>query len=111
MIRRFLWELRRELWENRWLWLAPSAIAVVILAGFGVYAIRLPMRMTIAAAVQGLGVVCAPKEAIEQQGQALVQLTLTGRTVEPRELFAVYPSRRQLPARVRMALDWVMNHG
>ncbi len=68
-------------------------------------------RMTLAAAAQGLGVVCAPKEAIEQQGQALVQLTLTGRTVEPRELFAVYPSRRQLPARVRMALDWVMKHG
>ncbi|WP_224360517.1 LysR family transcriptional regulator [Hyalangium versicolor] len=68
-------------------------------------------RMTIAAAVQGLGVVCAPKDAIEQQGEALVQLTLKGRTVEPREIYAVYPSRRQLPARVRLALDWVMKNG
>ncbi|WP_437516275.1 hypothetical protein [Sorangium sp. So ce1099] len=37
--------------------------------------------------------------------------TVTGRTVEPRELFAVYPSRRLLPSRVRLALDWVMKHG
>jgi len=68
-------------------------------------------RVTIAAAMEGLGVVCASKEAIEAQGKALVQLTVTARTVEPRELFAVYPSRRLLSARVRMALDWVMKHG
>jgi ABC-2 type transport system permease protein len=42
MIRRFRWALRRELWENRWLWLAPSAIAVALLIGFIAYAFRLP---------------------------------------------------------------------
>jgi DNA-binding transcriptional LysR family regulator len=68
-------------------------------------------RMTVAAAVQGLGVVCAPFDAIEQQGEALVQLSVKARTVEPRELFAVYPSRRLLPTRVRLALDWVREHG
>jgi LysR family transcriptional regulator AphB len=68
-------------------------------------------RVAIAAAVEGLGVVCVAKESIEQQGPALTQLTVTARTVEPRELFAVYPSRRQLPARVRLALDWVAKHG
>jgi DNA-binding transcriptional LysR family regulator len=68
-------------------------------------------RVAIAAAAQGLGVVCAPKEGIEQHGAALTQLTVTGRTVVPRELFAVYPSRRQLAARVRLALDWVAQHG
>ncbi|WP_437627130.1 LysR family transcriptional regulator [Sorangium sp. So ce1151] len=68
-------------------------------------------RVAIAAAAQGLGVVCAPREVIAQQGEALVELTVTGRTVEPRELFAVYPSRRLLPSRVRLALDWVVKHG
>ncbi|WP_437563517.1 LysR family transcriptional regulator [Sorangium sp. So ce542] len=68
-------------------------------------------RAAIAAAAQGLGVVCAPREVIAQHGEALVELTVTGRTVEPRELFAVYPSRRLLPARVRLALDWVIRHG
>lgn len=68
-------------------------------------------RVAIAAAVQGLGVVCASSEAIEEQGQALVRLSVTGRTVEPREIFAVYPSRRLLAPRVRMALDWVLEHG
>ncbi|MCY1075101.1 LysR family transcriptional regulator [Archangium lansingense] len=68
-------------------------------------------RVAIAAAVHGLGVVCASSEAIEEQGKALVRLTVTGRTVEPREFFAVYPSRRLLAPRVRMALDWVMAHG
>ncbi|KYF95277.1 LysR family transcriptional regulator [Sorangium cellulosum] len=68
-------------------------------------------RAAIAAAAQGLGAVCAPREVIAQHGEALVELTVTGRTVEPRELFAVYPSRRLLPARVRLALDWVIRHG
>ncbi|WP_437682518.1 LysR family transcriptional regulator [Sorangium sp. So ce131] len=68
-------------------------------------------RVAIAAAVEGLGVVCAPAEVIAQQGEALVRLAVAGRTVEPRELFAVYPSRRLLSARVRLALDWVIQHG
>lgn len=67
-------------------------------------------RVAITAAAQGLGVVCAPREVIEQQGEALVELTVTGRTIEPRELFAVYPSRRLLSTRVRLAIDWVMKH-
>lgn len=42
MMRRFTWALRRELWENRWLYLAPVAIAVALLLGFIAYAFRLP---------------------------------------------------------------------
>jgi LysR family transcriptional regulator AphB len=68
-------------------------------------------RVAIAAAVEGLGVVCAPLDAFTPQGDKLVRLTVVGRTVEPRELFAVYPSRRLLPRRVRLALDWVREHG
>ncbi|HWE42876.1 MAG TPA: hypothetical protein VG432_10240 [Gemmatimonadaceae bacterium] len=42
MIRQFYWALRRELWENRWLWLAPAAIAAVLVLGSVGYALRLP---------------------------------------------------------------------
>ncbi|MCE9669757.1 LysR family transcriptional regulator [Myxococcus stipitatus] len=65
-------------------------------------------RVMISAAVAGLGVVCAPTEVIEQQGRQLVAVTVAARAVESRELFAVYPSRRQLPSRVRLALDWIL---
>ena len=46
MIRQFYWALRRELWENRWLWLAPSAVALVLAIGVATYAFKItgPMR-------------------------------------------------------------------
>jgi hypothetical protein len=34
-----------------------------------------------------------------------------GRRPEPRDLFAVYPSRALVPVRVRAALAWVIAHG
>lgn len=51
MMRRFLWALKRELWEMRWIWLAPSGIAVVLILGFAAYAFHLPARMTATAAL------------------------------------------------------------
>jgi len=33
-MRPFYWSLRRELWENRWIYLAPLALAAVVLIGF-----------------------------------------------------------------------------
>ena len=42
MIRHVIWSIRRELWENRWIWLAPSAIAAALMLGFIAYAFRLP---------------------------------------------------------------------
>ena len=51
MIRHFMWALRRELWENRWLWLAPSAISVVVLLGFVAYAFRIPGAIAAASAL------------------------------------------------------------
>jgi ABC-2 type transport system permease protein len=52
MIRQFYWALRRELWENRWLWLAPSAVALVLAIGVATYALRItgPMRAITAVA-------------------------------------------------------------
>lgn len=68
-------------------------------------------RVALAAAQEGLGVVSGIKEMVEQQGSALVPLTVKGHTLEPRDVFAVYPSRRQLSTRARRVLDWVMKHG
>lgn len=41
-IRPFYWSVRRELWENRSLYIAPMIAAGVILLGFGITAINLP---------------------------------------------------------------------
>jgi ABC-2 type transport system permease protein len=43
--RPFYWSLRRELWENWWLYLAPLAAAAVFLIGFMVTAGRIPAQM------------------------------------------------------------------
>jgi ABC-2 type transport system permease protein len=43
--RPFYWSLRREFWENRWIYLAPLASAAVFLIGFGAAAGRIPAAM------------------------------------------------------------------
>lgn len=43
---RYLWALRRELWESRWLYLAPTSIGAVLIVGFAVYARKLPAMIT-----------------------------------------------------------------
>jgi ABC-2 type transport system permease protein len=40
--RPFYWSVRRELWENRSIYMAPLAAAGVVLFGFGITAFRLP---------------------------------------------------------------------
>src|SRR6185503_1172205 len=47
--RRIYWSVRREVWENRSIYLAPLAVAAVILAGFLISIIRLPAKMRAAA--------------------------------------------------------------
>ncbi len=37
------WSARRELWENRWLYIAPLIVAAVALVGFALGAIRTPL--------------------------------------------------------------------
>jgi ABC-2 type transport system permease protein len=45
--RRMYWSLRRELWENRWIYIAPLAVAAVLLVAFLIGIIALPgHRMT-----------------------------------------------------------------
>lgn len=55
MMRRFGWALRRELWENRWLYLAPAALAATIVVGFAAYSIGLPARMAVVATIHSGG--------------------------------------------------------
>jgi ABC-2 type transport system permease protein len=49
--RRMYWLMRRELWENRSIYLAPLAVAAVFLFGFLISLIYLPARIRAAAAL------------------------------------------------------------
>ena len=43
--RRMHWAVQRELWENRWIYIAPLAVAAVFLVGFLISLVTLPHRM------------------------------------------------------------------
>lgn len=64
-------------------------------------------RVAVQAAKAGLGVVRAPESLVKREGKALLRLDCELGDLEGRALFAVYPSRRLLPLRVRAAIDWV----
>jgi len=49
--RPFYWSLRRELWENRSIYIAPLAVAALILFGFLISMIHLPEKMRAASAL------------------------------------------------------------
>ena len=49
--RRLYWALRRELWENRSVYIAPAAIAALFLFGFLISTIHLPGKMRAALAL------------------------------------------------------------
>jgi ABC-2 type transport system permease protein len=50
--RPFFWSVRRELWENRSIYLAPLIAAGVVLFGFGITAFSLPQRRLNALALE-----------------------------------------------------------
>ena len=50
-IRRFLWSVRREVWENRYIYIAPLAVAALILVGFTLGLVHLPEKLRAAAAL------------------------------------------------------------
>jgi ABC-2 type transport system permease protein len=52
--RRFYWSVRRELWENRSIWIAPLAVSALTLLGFLISTFRLPGRMRDALALDPL---------------------------------------------------------
>jgi ABC-2 type transport system permease protein len=43
--RPFYWSVRREMWENRWIYLAPAGVASVFLFGFLISMIHLPGKL------------------------------------------------------------------
>jgi ABC-2 type transport system permease protein len=53
-LRRLYWAVRRELWESRSIYLAPLAVAALILVGFGLGLVHLPDRLRAAAALDAL---------------------------------------------------------
>ena len=64
-------------------------------------------RVALEAARRGLGMVLAPVELLAASGLSVLDLAPEVGVPEPRELHAVYPSRRLVPKRVRLAVDWV----
>jgi len=52
--RRMYWLVRRELFENRWIYIAPTAVAVLFLLGFLVSLFGLPGRIRGAAALDAM---------------------------------------------------------
>jgi ABC-2 type transport system permease protein len=60
--RRLSWSIRRELWENRSIYVAPMAVAAIFLVGFLFGLIGLPDRMRAALALGPM----EQREAIEQ---------------------------------------------
>lgn len=59
---RYVWSVRRELWENRSIYLAPSVLGALVLLGFGVWLVALPARLRAASATGG----APPIELIER---------------------------------------------
>jgi ABC-2 type transport system permease protein len=49
--RRMYWSVRRELWESRSIYIAPLAVAALILAGFLISTIQMPAKMRAALAL------------------------------------------------------------
>jgi len=61
-MRRFFWSVRRELWENRYLYIAPLAVAVLIVAGHALSLVHLPDELRAASALDSM----QQQERIEQ---------------------------------------------
>jgi LysR family transcriptional regulator AphB len=64
-------------------------------------------RGALEVARQGLGIALAPLDAVADGAGELVALTTELGAPEPIDLFVVYPTRRMLPLRVRLTIDWL----
>jgi len=53
-LRRFCWSVRREFWENRYLYLAPLAVAALIVVGFALGLVHLPDKLRAASALDAM---------------------------------------------------------
>lgn len=64
-------------------------------------------RGTAEVARLGLGIALLPVDTVASEPQGLVRLRPDFGEPEPVDLYLVYPTRRLLPQRVRMAMDWL----
>jgi ABC-2 type transport system permease protein len=53
-MRRFCWSVRRELWENRYLYIAPLAVAALIVVGHALGLVHLPDKLRAASALDAM---------------------------------------------------------
>jgi ABC-2 type transport system permease protein len=63
--KRLYWSIRRELWENRSLYIAPLAVAALILLGFFYSTLRMPAGMLISTTVNDNGVVTHTQHGLD----------------------------------------------
>lgn len=73
---RFYWCVRRELWENRSIYLAPLAVAALFLVGFLISTGSLPHQMLAASALDG-----GQQQELFQQPYTFVALVLMATTL------------------------------
>src|SRR5450755_1012253 len=66
-------------------------------------------RATVEVARRGLGFVLAPVDAVAQAPAGLVALKTDFGERQALELYVVYPTRRLLPARVHLAIEWLLD--
>ena len=88
-----------------WRFRAPTGPALAV-APHARFAVNDP-RAAVEVARQGLGMVLAPVEAVSSDPRGLVALRADFGEPEPVDLYLVYPTRRLLPLRVRLAIDWL----
>src|SRR5437867_9271643 len=73
--RRMYWSVRRELWENRSIYIAPLAVAALILVGFLISTIHLPGKMRAALALDP-----AQQHQLIEQPYSFAALLIMGTT-------------------------------
>lgn len=65
-------------------------------------------RAVVEVARQGLGIALVPRDAVPDDDPVLVPLEPSFGEPAGVDLFVVYPTRRLLPQRVRLAVDWLL---
>src|SRR5947199_9474891 len=73
--RPFYWSVRRELWESRSIYIAPLAVAALILVGFLISTIHLPGKMRAALALDP-----AQQRQLIEQPYSFAALLIMGTT-------------------------------
>ena len=88
------WSVRRELWENRSIYLAPVGVACIVLVGFLAGLFRLPERVR---AAQAIG---------PESVRAAIELPFVVAAIIAGLIAAIFPARRAGRLNVLEALQY-----